>query len=189
MFSFPSNSNLRYACMNGYPIYPKAYIATIWVYKSINIWVVVAFWVDLNRDDAWGAALGSVINAGQPVSIASSLDLGIQAGASINARWALYVGRDMSGIVYTRLPKTVYILMFGAVHQTERGLKSAIVYKFIRCTAAVQHAFLRSRPSQVRASEVSVTCTNPKKFNRSVLRSVSVNASAPSLYRAQALAV
>ena len=128
-------------------------------------------------------------NAGQPVSIASSLDLGIQAGASINVRWALCVGRDMSGIVYTRLPKTVYVLMFGAIHQTERGFRSAIVCKFIRFKAAVQHAFLGSRPSQVHASKVSVTCTNPKKFNRSALRSVSVNASAPSLYRAQALAV
>ena len=111
MFSFPSNSNLRCVCVNGYPIYLKAYISTIWVYESINIGVVFVFWVDLNRDDAWGAALGSVINAGQPVSIASLLDLGIQAGASINARWALCVGRDMSGIVYTRLPKTVYIWM------------------------------------------------------------------------------
>lgn len=128
-------------------------------------------------------------NAGQPVSIASSLDPGIQAGASINVRWALCVGRDMSGIVYTRLPKTVYVLMFGAIHQTERGFRSAIVCKFIRFKAAVQHAFLGSRPSQVHASKVYVTCTNPKKFNRSALRSVSVNASAPSLYRAQALAV
>ena len=128
-------------------------------------------------------------NAGQPVSIASSLDPEIQAGASINVRWALCVGRDMSGIVYTRLPETVYILMFGAIHQTERGFRSAIVCKFIRCTAAVQHAFLGASPSQVRASEVSVTCTNPKESNRSALRSVSLNASAPSLYRAQALAV
>lgn len=95
----------------------------------------------------------------------------------------------MSGIVYMRPPKAVDFITFVAVHQIVRDFSAAIVLKCIRCKAAVSSAFLGSRPSQVRASEVSVTCTNPKKFNKSALRSVFVNASAPSLYRAQALAV
>ena len=128
-------------------------------------------------------------NAGRPVSIASSLDLGIQAGASINIRRALCVGRDMSGIVYMRPPKAVDFITFGAMHQIVRDFSAVIVFKCIRCEAAVSSAVLVSRPSQMCTSEVSVTCTNPKKFIRSALRSVSLNASAPSLYRAQALAV
>ena len=136
-------------------------------------------WGDLSRNDAWGAAFGSVNNAWQPVSIASSLDLGVQVGASINVRWALCVGRDMSGIVFKRLPKAVNIIPFGTVHQHIRGF----------CAAIANHASSGSRISRVRRSEISLTYINLTKFIRSALRSVPLNASAPSLYRAQALAV
>ena len=67
-------------------------------------------------------------NAGQPVSIASSLDPEIQAGASINVRWALCVGRDMSGIVFTR--SRMIASLFGA---TASYFSAAAMFVRVMC--------------------------------------------------------
>ena len=84
----------------------------------------------------------------------------------------------MSG-VFKRLPKAVNIIPFGTVYQHIRGF----------CAAIANHASSGSRISRVRRSEISLTYIYLTKFIRSALRSVPLNASASSLYRAQALAV